>query len=413
MAKFFYKAIKQKNSDEVSNTPVSGYINAIDKEKAKELLVKMGYDVLDVKKSFLNLFEGCQLKQKELINFFSSMSSMDKVGIDVLHALELMKNDVADSKNLKKVCEKIYLSVESGMSLSDACKEASESFTHDIVGLIKVAEQTGKFYDTFTEIVDYLKWNFDTKTMAKKAIRGPLGTLGFMLVMIVVMSSLILPKVVDFIGYFDVDTPIYTTVLIAFASFVKEKWYVILCFGLLIYASIKILSLSSEDTAVKIDYLKLKIPLFGNLLLKIDTSRFITFFSIMYKNNADILEIMESVSNIVSNRYFGKRILIVRQRIADGETIFGAINKETSFPIMFRKMMSICEATGEVGNVLENVRFFYDTEVKETTEKVVGMIKPITTILLGLMVAWMGSAMLGPIYMNIGSIGDISSSSGY
>ena len=52
-----------------------------------------------------------------------------------------------------------------------------------------------------------------------------------------------------------------------------------------------------------------------------------------------------------------------------------------------------------------------DTEVKDTTEKVVSMIKPTTTIILGLLVAWMGSAMLGPIYTNIGSIGDMTSTS--
>ena len=74
---------------------------------------------------------------------------------------------------------------------------------------------------------------------------------------------------------------------------------------------------------------------------------------------------------------------------------------------MFRKMMAICETTGEVGPVLENVRYFYDKETAETTDKVVGTIKPVTTILLGGVIAWMGVGMLGPIYSNIGSMGDI------
>ena len=415
MANFYYKAVKQTmQNGKTKERMVHGKINAQTIEAAQETLNKMGYDVLELKKPFIDFANNNKLSQKELISFFSSIASIDKVGVDILHALELMKNDVADSVNLKKVCEKIYFSVATGMQLSDACKEASTSFSHDVIGLIKIAEQTGKFYDIFTEIVEYLKWNFDTKTRAKKAIRGPLATLGFMLVMIIVMSTLILPKVIDFIGYFDVETPIYTQVLIVFATFVKTKWYIILAIGLGIYFALKFLAFTSDEIQIKIDYLKLKIPLFGNLMLKIDTSRFITFFSIMYKNNADVLEIMENVADIVSNRYFGKKILIARQKISDGETIFGAINQEKTFPTMFRKMMSICETTGEVGGVLENVRFFYDTEVKDTTEKVVGLIKPITTIILGVMVAWMGSAMLGPIYTNIGSIGDITStSSGY
>jgi len=411
MANFSYKAkkITTKNGKTTEKT-IKGSISAKSLEIASELLIKNGYEIINIKKKFLDFSNNYKLSQKELISFFSSMASMDKVGVNLLQALELMKNDVADSKNLKTTCEIIYFSVANGTQLSEACEQASISFTHDIIGLIKIAEQTGKFYDIFTEIVEYIKWNFDTKTKAKKAIRGPLATIGFMIGMILLMSTIVLPQVLDFIKSFEQEIPWYTQILVDFSTFVKTKWYIILIAVLLGYLFIKTLTYLSDDVQEKLDYLKLKIPIFGMLLLKIDTSRFITFFSIMYKNNADVLEIMDSVSMIVSNRYFGSRILVVKQRIADGDTIFEAINQEKSFPTMFRKMMSICETTGEVGPVLENVRYFYDTEVKDTTEKVVGLIKPMTTIVMGVMVAWMGLSMLGPIYSNISNIGDITSS---
>ena len=410
MGSFVYRAVKITTANgESKEKVVSGKILAKTIEDAREKLIKMDYNVIALRKSFFNISDNCKLSQKELINFFLSIASMDKVGVDILYALKLMKNDVADSRNLKKVCKKIYFSVATGTSLSEACKEASNSFTHDLVGLIKIAEQTGDFHNVFMEIVDYIKWNFNTKTRAKQAIRGPLMTLGFMIAVIIAMSTLILPKIIDFISYFNMETPVYTKILIYFASFVKNKWYVVLIATFTVYFCLKLLSVLNKEIGVKLDYLKLKIPLFGNLMLKIDSSRFITFFSIMYKNNADVLEIMDSVSKIVSNRYFGKRILYVRNRIADGETIFSSINKEDAFPVMLRRMMAVCETTGEVGNVLENVRYFYETEVKDTTDKVIGLIKPITTILLGVMVAWMGIAMLGPIYTNLANINNLSS----
>lgn len=409
MQNFIYKATKYiPNDEETKNKLFTGMIMASSTDDAYEKLTKMGYDVIKIKKSFFNLFNDHKLSQKEMVNFFSSIAAIDKVGIDILHILELMKNDVADSDNLKKVCEKIYFSVASGSSLSVACSEASSSFTHDLVGLIKIAEQTGKFDKIFTEIVEYIKWNYDIKMRAKKAIRGPLATFGFMIAIIIIMSTFILPKIIDFISYFEVETPIYTQILITFATFIKTKWYIIGLSILFVCCILKILSYANNSIGVKLDYLKLKIPIFGNLILKIDTSRFITFFSIMYRNNTDILEIMTSVSNIVSNKYFGKKILVVRDKIADGKTIFASINQEPTFPVMFRKMMAICDTTGEVGTVLENVKYFYETEVKDTTEKIVGLIKPMTTVLLGIMVAWIGIAMLMPIYAHIGNINNIT-----
>ena len=71
-------------------------------------------------------------------------------------------------------------------------------------------------------------------------------------------------------------------------------------------------------------------------------------------------------------------------------------------------MIAICENTGEVGDVLNNVKYFYDQETKDTTEKIVGLIKPITLIVLGGMIAWMGAAMLGPVYMNIANLGEMT-----
>ncbi len=409
MEYFTYKVAKDVSiNGSLERKIFTGKISSLSAEDAQEKLEKIGYEVIQVKKSFFNISCGYKLSQKEMINFFSSIAAIDRVGIDILYALEMIKNDVADNGNLKKVCEKIYFSVATGTPLSDACREASSSFTHDIIGLIKIAEQTGKFYKIFTEIIDYIKWNFDIKIRAKRAIRGPMFTFCFMIAIMITMSTVILPKIIDFISYFDTKIPIYTKALIAFSTFIKTKWFFILIFCLVIYICLKVLSLFNNEIGVKIDYLRLKIPLFGNLILKMDTSRFITFFSIMYKNNADVLEIMTSVSKIVTNRYFAKKILDIRDKISDGMTIFSSINQEQIFPTMFRKMMAICETTGEVEFILENVRYFYEAEVKEITDKFVGLIKPVTTIILGFMLAWMGLAMLTPIYSQIGSIGDMS-----
>ena len=57
---------------------------------------------------------------------------------------------------------------------------------------------------------------------------------------------------------------------------------------------------------------------------------------------------------------------------------------------------------------MNNIKYFYDQETKDTTEKIVGTLKPFTLIILGGMIAWMGASMLGPIYMNLGNLGEIN-----
>ena len=402
MGVFSYIIVKDNNE-------ASGIVNAKNIDEARELLLKTGANILSLHQKFFSLQSSTKLSRKELIYFFSSMASMDKVGVDVLKALQLMKDEIALNAKMKKVCTKIYDFVGNGSSFSDACKQASPSFTNDFVGLINVAEQTGQFASVFEQLVAYIKWNDDIRRRAKKAIRGPIFTLIFLVVMIVAMSVLMLPKVVEFITYFNYDPPFYTLALIAFSDFVRTKWYVIcgLIVGFIIFT--KVISKVNYGIACVIDRFKLHIPIFGQLILKLDTSRFISFFSLMYNSGAEMLNIIESISHILSNKYLQKCTKNIKYNILNGESIFAAIDKEKVFPNMFRKMMAICETTGEVGPVLENVRYFYDKETAETTDKVVGTIKPVTTILLGGVIAWMGVGMLGPIYTNIGSMGDIGS----
>ena len=401
MANFVYRVIKNERR-------ISGVISASNVEIAKELLIKCGCEVLYVKRQLLDFQFAKKLTSKELINFFSSMASMDKVGIDVLHSLEIMKDDVAITRNLKQVCEKVYFSVAGGMSLSEACHKASGSFTHDFIGLIKIAEETGNYSKVFEQIVSYIKWSFEINERSKRLVRGPMMTIGMVIAMIIGMSTFMLPKMIEFIEHFNFDPPAYTLALISFANFIKANWnYILLC-CIFVYVIVKSFSYISEDFACKVDMIKLKLPIFGELFVKLDTSRFISFFSLMYNSGSDIIDMLDSISKIVANRYFAKRIIRVKQQILDGSTIFEAINKEKVFPKMFRKMIAICETTGEVGPVLNNVKYFYDQETQETTDKIVGMIKPMTLIVLGGMIAWMGSAMLGPIYMNIGNLGELT-----
>lgn len=386
---------------------LKGNIEADSKEDLRKSFIKNGYKVFSINLSMFSLFKRQnKLTQKDLICFFSSMSSMDKVGVNIMQSLEMMKDDIATTKSLKEVCKNIYLSVIGGSDLSTACKKSSPSFTDDYVGLIKISESTGNFSGVFDEIVEYIKWSYDIKKRTKSAIIGPTATLFLMLGLIIAMSVLVLPKMQDFLEDLGREIPWYTKSLIVFANFIRTKWYIIGGVITTIIFSIKVISKFNKKVGAYADFLKLKIPILGDLMLKLDTSRFISFFSLMYNSGANILTIISSVSKVVVNKYISYRTSVMEKRILTGETIFQAINNETVFPKMFRKLLVVCEATGEVGSVLANVKFFYDTETKETTDRLVSVIKPLTLIVLGGLVGWMGIAMMMPIYSNIASFGE-------
>lgn len=398
MAFYSYKVLKNFNQ-------IGGILQAENKQEAIETLTAAGYQILKINKQFFTLKKSSKLSQQDLICFFSSMSSMDKVGIDILYALEMMKDDIATTQELKYVCERIYFLVSSGSSLSEACRKASTSFSDDFIGLICIAEETGNFASIFDQIVDYIKWSYELNKRSKSAMMGPIAAIIMTIGIIIAMSTMVLPKIVTFLDDMGGEIPWYTKSLIVFAKFVEKKWYLIGLVIIGIYSIIKLLSIANKKIGIAIDYLIIKIPIIGELVLKLDVSRFISFFTLMYNSGADILVIVDSVSKTVKNRYLSWRIREMKKYILNGDTIFQAIDKETIFPKMFRKLLCICETTGEIGNVLSNIKFFYDQEIKDFTDKIVSLIKPALTIVLGSVVLWMALAMMMPIYANMGSLG--------
>ena len=390
------------------STILKGKMNAPTQEHANDLLQSFGYQVLSLKREWITLTPTTnKLSRQELITFFSSISSMDRVGVDMLRSLEMMKDDIASGGGLKNVSEKIYFFVANGDSLSNACKKASPSFTDDYIGLIAIAENTGNFAKIFDEIVDFIKYNYEVNQRTKSAIRGPLGTLVMTIGIIVAMSIVVLPKITTFLDDMGVKIPWYTLALIKFATFITNYWQIGIGVIAGVVIGIKVASLFNKTFMIAVDRLKLRIPIFGDLLLKLDVSRFISFFTLMYNSGADIINIIQSVSKALSNKYLGYRIEQMQYKILDGLSIFQSINSEKVFPSMFRRLFSICEATGEIGVVLYNIKFFYDNETKETTEKVIGLIKPFLTIVLGGVVLWMALGMMMPIYSNMGNLGQV------
>ena len=387
---------------------LKGKINAQSQDEAESLLQSVGYQVISLKREWITLIEITNtLSRQELMTFFSSISSMDRAGLDILSSLEIMKDDIASSGNLKYVSERIYFFVANGDSLSIACKKASPSFTDDYIGLIEIAENTGNFAKIFDDIVSFIKYNYEVNQRTKSAIRGPLGTLFMTIIIIIAMSIIVLPKITTFLEDMGLAIPWYTLALIKFATFITNYWLSGVGVVVGTVVGVKVASLFNKTFMIAIDRLKLRIPIFGDLLLKLDVSRFISFFALMYNSGADIINIIQSVSKTLSNKYLGYRTEQLQYKILDGLSIFQSINSETVFPSMFRRLFSICEATGEVGAVLYNIKFFYDNETKETTEKVIGLIKPFLTIVLGGVVLWMALGMMMPVYSNMGNLGQI------
>jgi len=338
-----------------------------------------------------------RVKTNDLIVLCMHMEQLSRAGVPLLEALEDVR-DSTSSPKMRDVMGDIYETVKNGALLSEALEKHQSVFDKIFIGLITAGEKTGDMTQVYTHLADHYKWSGEIKQKIKKARTYPIFLLLVMGGVISVLMLFVVPQLIDFILSQGFEIPIHTRALIAASEVFVEYWYIIFAVPVLLYAAFKIGYRKSEPFAATVDSIALRLPIFGGVIRKINLARFTHFFSIMFRSGIDILESLESARGVVNNRRIKQSILDVKRQVSEGTSITKALEQSGEFPTMVVRMFKVGESSGNMTEALKTVNYFYNREVNDAVESLVGMIQPALTIVMGTLIFWVISAIFGPLY---------------
>jgi type IV pilus assembly protein PilC len=390
MANYSYKAI---DSD---GKYIKGKISAENPSDLMSLLKNSSLELINYKeeraKSAFTLRKN--ITTQELISIFIHLEQLDRAGVSIIDAIQDLR-DTTDSSAIKSVMQEIYESIKNGNMFSESIAKRSDIFKSTYVGLIAMGEKTGTLSNAFISIVEDIKWNIEIKRKTRKALVGPLFGLLLMFAVMGIMTSVVVPKVTGFLSAQNIELPLMTVSLIAFSNFAQKYWLIIIMIPIIFILTIKILA-RNKNLAVRIDFLKLRVPIFGGIITKIESAKFCQFFA--------VLECLESSSIALQNKAIREAILYVKQQVSEGQSLSYAISTTEFFPSLVVRMFKIGEDSGNMESALKNIKYFYDKEINDAIDRIVSMIQPTITIIMGGMIAWISIAVFGPIYSTFSSL---------
>ncbi len=398
MKHFRYKAINEEGRY------IKGKMAAENPADLATILRSTGLEIVSYKEekqssgSFLD-----KITSKDLIGIFVHLEQLERAGVSIIDSIDDLK-ETADSAKVKNLMYEIHESIKNGSLFSESLAKRPDIFNPVHIGLITMGEKTGNLTNAFASIIEDLKWSMDIKRKTRKAITGPLFGIIMMFIVIGIMTSVVVPKVTGFIVSQGLDLPIMTLSLIAFSDFIKNNWYLIIFAVPFMWFVLKVLSRSPE-LAVHIDDIKLKMPIFGQIMVKIDSAKFCQFFAMTFRSGLGVIECLEAAGGVVKNKAVQRSILVIKQQVSDGQSLAKALSSSGYFPNLVVRMFKIGEESGNMENALQNIKFFYDREINDSIDRLVGMIQPTLTIVMGGMIAWITIAVFGPIYGSFSKIG--------
>jgi len=397
MAVYSYSALNE-NGRTVRGTMVAE--NDIDLETR---LKEGGLDLLKFREQASKGALGARIKLKDMIILCLHLEQLCRAGVPIHEGLGDVR-DSTDSTKLRDVLTDVLQTLKGGKSLSESLGKYPGIFNEMFIGLVAAGEKNGNLTESFMHLSDHLKWNNDLRRRVKKATTYPIVLLFVMSAVIAILMTQVVPKLIKFILDQGFEVPIHTRALIYTSEAFQNHWYLI--FGVPIGGFIVALIIyrTNHAFAYLVDGLILRMPVMGPTVRKVNLARFTHFFSIMFKSGIEIPDALLSARRVVSNLVIQESVEVVHRNIVEGNNLTTSLRMSNQFPTLIIRMFKVGEDSGNMNDALTNVKFFYDREVSDSVDNMIGVIQPTLTIVMGGLIFWVIAAVFGPLYQSFSQI---------
>ena len=362
-------------------------------------LKEVGLDLITYREQTRKASKNARIKIKDMIILCLHLEQLSRAGVPIHEAIADVR-DSTESTKMRDIMTDVLEKVKTGSSFSAALANYPRVFNEIFVGLVAAGEKNGNLTESFVNMANHMKWTGDLRRKVKKAVTYPVVLLVVMSAVIAILMVAVVPKLLKFITEQGFKIPIHTKALIYVSEAFQSHWYLILGIPVAVFMLTTIFYRTSEGFAYKIDGLILKLPVLGQTVRKIDLARFTHFFSVMFKSGINIPEALIAGRNVVKNRIIKESVDVVHRSIVEGNNLTASLRISNQFPTLVIRMFKVGEDSGNMGDAMSNIKFFYDREVNDSVDALVGMIQPILTLVMGLLIFWVIAAVFGPLYQS-------------
>ena len=362
-------------------------------------LRRQGINPLKIKKKPKDLFGGSKKKitAKEIAIFSRQMATMMSSGVPLVQSFDIVGKG-HENPSMAEMIMTIKANVESGGTFTEALRKHPLQFDELYCSLVHAGEQAGILEKLLNEIANYKEKTEAIKAKVKKALFYPVAILVVAFIITAILMIFVIPQFASLFEGFGADLPAMTQFVVNLSDIFVEWWWAI--FGGLGGFIFGFLNIKKRSKKVQhaMDRLSLKMPVFGDVVLKSTIARFARTMSTMFAAGVPLVEAMESVAGASGNAVYYDGILKMRDEVATGTQLNISMRNSGLFPNMVNQMVAIGEEAGSVDAMLSKVADFYEEEVDNAVDAMASLMEPLIMVVLGTLIGGLVVAMYLPIF---------------
>lgn len=402
---FTYKAIDK------DGTTKEGTIDARSEDSAITGLQRRGMVIVSIRgKEEEGLFArlskisfGARVPTRDIVILSRQIATLFEAQVSPLRVFQLLGSE-AENKILQDILTTVADDIQGGMPLHKALSKHDDVFSNFYVNMVRAGEESGKLNETFQYLADYLDRSYELTSKTKNALIYPAFVITTFVVVMILMLTVVIPRLSAILIETGQEVPIYTKVVIGMSNFLTSYGMFILLVlagaGIFLWRYVQ--TQSGQNATAQ---LRLNTPYIGELYQKLYLSRIADNMQTMISSGISMVYALEITGTVVGNRVYEQALADVTEQVRGGTALSEALSQYSDIiPPIMTQMVRIGEETGNLEQILKTLALFYKREVDNTVDTLVGLIEPIMIVALGLGVGILLTSVLVPIYNITSSI---------
>ncbi len=387
-----------------SGAKKSGSITAENKEAAQRQLSNMGVEpekLVQRRGAFAFGGGGGRLnrrvKSAELLVFTRQLATIVSSGLPLLQGLDILAEQSED-QNFKAIIDAVAQDVESGETFSDTLRKFPRAFPDLYTSMVRAGEAGGDLDGVLLQLADYLEATEELKRRIKSAMTYPVVAFSMIILIATGLIVFVVPQFAEIFASFGKALPMPTQMLINVSNFLQHwySWGIIVGVIVGLIAAVRLYG-STPGGRYNLDALKLRMPVFGDLLRKVAISRVTRTLSTLTRSGVAILQAIEIVERTAGNEVYARAVREAGESVRNGETLADPLARSQVFPAMVTRMIGVGEKTGALEGMLLKISEFYDSEVKAKVDGLTSLIEPLLIGMMGIVVGGIVMGLFMPI----------------
>jgi len=378
-----------------------GEVEASSESAAVKLLKRRNYIIISLKPKVDFVFDISKkfkdrVTSKDIVNITRELATMINAGLPITECLTILRNQ--STGRIQVILTEVLSDIEGGQALSTSLSKYPRVFNKTYVALIKSGEMGGVLDQVLQKLSDSLERQQDFQGKVKGAMVYPTIIVIGMLAVMFIMLIFVIPRLTSLYTQFDAELPITTKLLISVSDFMSKFWYFVLGGGFLILYIFKLYAKTKVGKR-KLDEIKFKIPLIGDLQRQVILTDLTRTMALMVSSRVSILESLYITSEVSGNVIISDALIDTAKMVEKGFPVSFSFAKHTeAFPPILSQMISVGEETGKMDEVLFKISKVFENESDQKLKAITAAVEPTILIFLGIGVAFLVISVIMPIY---------------